>query len=790
MRGNRTVTTGLTRAAVLALAIGTALSAQAADSNTLRTSQRTVQQIAPQPLQDALLQFSTQTGIQTSADAQLLRGISSRGVSSASTPEAALHSLLNGTGLSYQLTSSGIVLIVKAPAASATPSTLTVSASPETASGPVEGYRATRSASGTKTDSALRDIPQSVQVVPRDVITDRQVTSLTDALETVSGVQQSGTSGNRAETFMVRGFSAPGYAIDGVMLNPASDRPETFLDLANVERIEVLKGPASALYGRGQPGGLINIITRKPSWAPEAEASVQAGSFGFWRGESSFSGPLNEDKTLAGRLSGSVQTEDGFQDNRAQSHRQFGSMALLWQPNEETRFNLGLDYTHQKVPFDRGLIVTADNEVTLPAERYLGEAWSTVDAEKMRLSLGAEHMVNDQLTLRSTLRYDDARIHDTGIDYRSLEDDGRTLSRRYTDRVEDLRAFDAQLEAQLDVATRSVDHTLLSGVQFSRSRIGFTSYRANIADIDIYNPVYGAAMPEATLNSDFVENIKMASVFLQDQLEFSPQWKALAGVRYDHVWQEMDQNVGDSDPEINDGALTSRLGLVYQPTERVSLYTSYSESFAPQSVQTRDRQAIDPEKGWQIESGVKVELIPQRLSLTTAAFQITKTNVKASDPLDSDYSVTTGEQRVRGIEVDITGEILPGWQLIASSAYLDARITHDEDYAEGNRLTGVPFWSGSLWTTYQLQQGRFAGLKLGTGLQAVGARKGDLDNSYSVDGYYRLDASISYPINKNLEVSLLGRNLTDQDYIATPVSRTENHPGAPRAFYATLKATF
>ena len=790
MRGNRTVTTGITSAAVIALAIGTTLTAQAAGSGAL-TARSTVQQIAPQPLQDALLQFSAQTGIQTSADAQLLRGVQSRGVASASSAETALLSLLSGTGLSYQLTTSGTVVIVRSPNAGHTaPATLTVTAAPESATGPVDGYRATRSASGTKTDSALRDIPQSVQVVPRDVISDRQVSSLTDALETVSGVQQSGTSGNRAETFMVRGFSAPGYAIDGVMLNPASDRPETFLDLANVERIEVLKGPASALYGRGQPGGLINIITRQPGWAPEAEASVQAGSYGFWRGESSVSGPLNQDKTLAGRLSGAVQTEEGFQDNRARSNRQFGSMALLWQPDEETRVNFGLDYTHQKVPFDRGLIVGADNQVSLPAERFLGEAWSTVNAEKMRLSLGAERVVNDHLTLRSSLRYDDARIHDTGIDYRSLGDDGRTLSRRYTDRVEDLRAFDAQLEAQLDVATGVVDHTLLSGVQFSRSRIGFTSYRANIAAIDIYNPRYGAAMPQATLNSDFVENIKMASVFVQDQLEFSPQWKALAGLRYDHVWQEMDQNVGDGDPEIKDGALTSRLGLVYQPTEQISLYASYAESFAPQSGQTRSLQAIDPEKGWQIESGVKVDLIPQRLSLTTAAFQITKTNVKASDPLDSDYSVTTGEQRVRGIEVDVTGEILPGWQLIASSAYLDARITRDEDYAEGNRLTGVPFWSGSLWTTYQLQQGQLAGLKLGSGVQAVGARKGDLDNSYSVDGYYRLDASISYPINQHLEVSLLGRNLTDQEYIATPVSRTENHPGAPRAFYATLKATF
>ncbi|MCV9880791.1 TonB-dependent siderophore receptor [Brenneria izbisi] len=747
--------------------------------------------IAPQTLQNALLLFSQQTGTQTSADAAVMQGQFSPGVAGTMTPQAAVARLLAGTGLSYQFISPATVLIVRPDSDNVTTSdVVTVTAVAETATGPVNGYRATRSATGTKTDTALRDIPQSIQVVPRAVITDRQTTSLSEALQNVSGVQQSGTSGNRAETFMVRGFSSPSYAIDGVMLNPVGDRPETFLDLANVERIEVLKGPASALYGRGQPGGLINIVTRQPSYTFGGDASLQTGSFGFWRGEGTVNGPLNDAKTLSGRLSGALQTEDGFQDARSRSSRQFISTALRWEPTDATRFTFGLDYTNQTLPFDRGLIVGEDNQVSLPPERFLGEKWSEINAHKTRISLGAEHNVNDQLTLRGSLRYDDARVNDTGIDYRALEDDGRTLNRRYSDRVEDSRNIDAQLEAQLKLYTGTIDHTLLSGVQYSRSRMDFTAYRANIDPIDIYDPVYGAAMPTTRLNSDFVENIKMASVFLQDQIEFSPQWKALAGLRYDRVWQEMDQKIGDGEPDINDGALTTRLGLVYQPINPVSLYASYAESFAPQSGQTRDGLALAPEEGWQVESGVKIDLIPDRLSLTTAVFQITKTNVKASDPLDSDYAVTTGEQRVRGVEIDLTGEITPGWRVIASSAYLDARITHDQDYEAGNRLTGVPLWSGSLWTTYELQRGALSGLKFGSGLQAVGARKGDLDNSFSVAGYYRLDAMVSYKLNKNLEFSLVGRNLTDQAYIATPVSRTENHPGAPRSVFATVKATF
>lgn len=751
------------------------------------------------PLGAAISRFGDRSNLQVLYPAALVQGKASPGVSGTLTREAALDRLLADTGLAWRFTNDSTITLLDPsaagaggapPAGGATLAPITILGAQETGTGPVDGYRATRTVTGTRTDTALRDIPQSIQVVARDAITDRQTTSLTEALQNVSSVQQNGTSGNRAETFKVRGFSSPGYAIDGVMLNPTGDRPETFLDLANVERVEVLKGPASALYGRGQPGGLINIVTRRPSDTFEADGSVQGGSYGFWRGEGSVSGPIDADGTLTGRLTGALQTEEGFRDERGRSTRQFGSAALRWEPTDDTRFTFGLDHTHQKLPFDRGLIVTPDNEVSLPRERFLAEKWSEIDARKTRLSLGAEHDFNDRFTVRGSLRYDDARVHDTGIDFRDLEDDGRTLNRRYTDRVEDSWNLDAQLEAQLEFDTGAIAHTLLGGFQYTRSRMDFTSYRANIDPIDIYDPVYGASMPTPSLNSDYVNDIEMASLFLQDQIEFSPQWKALAGLRYDHVRQTMDQKVGDSDPPIDDGALTGRLGLVYQPIEPVSLYASYSESFSPQGGMTRDGAALDPEEGWQIETGIKVDLVPDRLSLTAAVFQITKKNVATSDPLDSDYSVLTGEQRVRGVEADVTGEILPGWEVIVSGAYLDARITEDEDYQVGNRLTGVPLWSGSLWTTYEFQEGNFEGLKLGAGIQAVGARKGDLDNSFSVDGYYRLDAMASYKFSDNLEFSLIGRNLTDRDYIETPVSRTENHPGAPRSVFASLKATF
>jgi len=748
-------------------------------------------EIPRQPLAESLLAYSRITGLQVSADANLLTGKWSNRVAGILPYDDMLRTLLAGTGLSFTMMNSSTVLIMPShPQASLSAETIVVSKTAESAFGPVDGYRATQSASATKTDTALRDIPQSVQVVSRQILSEQQANNLSDALKNVSGVQVSSTAGNRAETFNVRGFSTPTYAIDGVMLNSISGRPSSFIDMVGVERVEVLKGPASALYGRGEPGGLINIITRSPTYDFGGDAQLQTGSFGFWRGETSLSGPLNEDRTLTGRLSAATQTANGFQQHRHHSARQTGNLTLKWEPSLDTRINLNLYQTHQDMPFDRGLVVSNDNHIHIPSDRYLGEKWSRIDARNTSAALDIEHDVNDTVTLRSTLRYEKGYTHDNGIDYRSLGKDNRTLQRRYTSRVEDSQNLDAQFSALIDVNTATINHKLLSGVQYTNSRLAFNSARANISPIDILDPIYGATKRTTAPNSDFIQRIRLSSLFIQDQMTFSTRWKALIGMRYDHVWQDTDQRIGTAPPKVKDDALTGRVGVVYQPIDPVSLYTSYAESFTPQSGQLRNGKALDPQEGWQLESGIKWDLLPDSLSLTTAVFQITKSNVKTTDPIDSDYSVTTGEQRVRGVEMDLNGEIIPGWNVIASAAWLKAEITRDENYAVGNRLPAVPTWSSSIWSTYEIQEGKLSGLKIGSGFQAVGTRKGDLENSFAVGGFYSLDAMVSYQITPDLSVSLYGKNLTDQDYIATPVSRTENYPGAPRSILASMKVKF
>lgn len=750
--------------------------------------------VAPGALGPALGTLGRQAQVTVVAPAALVRGLSTGGSAGAPSLEAALEMLLSGTGLRWERTPSGAYSVrsIAADGPEGAVALDTIYLQGLAAPDVVAGYHPQVTGSATRTNTPLRDVPQTVDVVGREEITDRQVQSLTQALETVANVQLNSTAGNRGDTFLLRGFQSSAYAIDGTTLNPAGDRPEVFLDFAGVERVEVLKGPAAVLYGQGEPGGVINVVTRRPEAEPGGSLSFEGGSFDFGRIEGTATGKLDAEGRVRGRISGALTTDGGFQEERPTSQRQYLSGVVDWDLTEATTLSLGLDYTRQEVPFDRGLIVGADNEVLDDHDLWLGEDWALVESEKTRVTLGAEHVATDWLTLRGNLAYDSALTKDRGIDLRGLEDDGRTLNRRYTDRTEDQQNLDLRLEALADLQTGAVSHKLLAGVQYGWAEMDFENARANIDPIDIYDPVYGAARPEAEPRSAYVETIRRRSVYLQDQMELSAQWKLLAGLRFDDYDIERDVSLGSDVEPQSDSAWTGRLGVVYQPVETLSLYASWAQSFAPQSGVDRAGDPLAAEEGEQYEVGVKYEPLPGRLSTTLSAFQITKGNVATSDPdaPDADWSVVTGEQRVRGVEIEATGSLGAGVKLHGSAGWLEAEVTRDEDIEEGNRLPGVPEFNASLWGTYSPEAGSLRDWTFGAGAVHVGAREGDLENSYDVDGYTRFDAMATWRPSERVALQVSVRNLTDESYILSPSSRTENYAGAPRTVLAKLSYSF
>jgi len=791
----RAFTLALLCSAVHLALLAVSPNALAASPEAQNTAQRQAFDIATQPMASALSTLARQAGLQLSLQAGLLDGLQAPAVRGQYSLDEALRLLLGNAAITWQVDSQrSLILSRRAPtsAIDLQPTAIIGAQTFETADGPVSGYRATRSATATKTDTALRDIPQSIQVVPREVIQDQQATRLNDVLTNVSSVQPSSSRGGATDTFVVRGFRATSYAIDGVVTSPLAERPEVQRDLANIERVEVLKGPASVLYGRGDPGGLINLVTRRPTFEPEGSLDVEAGTHDFYRLGGDVSGALNADKTLAGRLTIATQTDRGSRDTFRGNDRTFVAPSLFWQANDSTRVNLDLEYTHQSGQFDRGL-VAVNGKVNLPASRYLGESWSQQTATKSAATLRVEHDANDWLTLRQVLRIDDSHNDRLSVDPRAVSANGRTLTRRATDSTEDLHTVDSQSEAILKLQTGPFQHTLLAGFEYVHGRIDVDADRATLASIDIYNPVYGARPGNFAFNAKDDNRLDLYSLYLQDQIDLSEQWKLLVGARYDQTEQtdvNLDADLVRTRSKIDPSKVTPRLGLVYQPRDWVSLYASYSTSFRPQTAIAQGNAVLDPETGVQYEIGAKLELIPDQLSATLAAFDLTRKHVAATDPTDSDYSVQTGEQRVRGVELDVTGQPVPGWKIIGNLSALNAEITKDTTYAEGNRLVGVPRLSGALWSTYQIQSGSLKGLGFGAGLIAVGERQGDLANSFDVSGYTRVDASVFYDIDPKTRIALNGRNLTDRKYIETVSEATEIYAGAPAQLLASLTVKF
>ena len=642
----------------------------------------------------------------------------------------------------------------------------------------------------TRTGTSLRDMPQSIQVVTRSVIEDQNSIRLADVLGNVSGVQPATTAGNRGEVFQVRGFATPRYAIDGLLLNRVSDRSEVFLDLANVESVEVLKGPASVLYGQGDPGGVINIATRRPTEHPTAEIELQGGSFEFARVSATASGPIND--ALAVRVTGAAQTLEGFRGaETAKSTRQFVAASARWSLGHATVINLDLDHARQRGPFDRGLVVGLDNHITLPRDRFLAEPWSRTGAHRSRASLDVAHDAADWLTLRLNARYVVASVDDAfAIDHRALGSDGRTLARRATVRSEQLATTDIRGEATARFVMGGMGHTVLGGINYSHATLDFVADRANIAAIDILAPAYTAKQPTVRPNASVLRRSTLYGVYIQDQVAVTPWLKLLASIRRDDVRDRQSDRLASARVDRDSGATTIRTGIVLQPIEAVSLFGGFGQSFQPQTSRRADGRSLDPERGVQWEAGVKFDPIGGSLTATASVFDIRKRNVATADPANPGFSVPTGEQHVRGAELDIAGHLTRRWQVIASGSLLDATISRDATFAVGNRLTNVPRWSGRLWSRYAFA-GTAEGLALAGGVTRVGRRAGDLNNSFFVDGYTTYDATLSYAIPRTgLELSVTGRNLTNRYFIESAVQRLENYPGAPRAVVASLRAHF
>lgn len=653
-----------------------------------------------------------------------------------------------------------------------------------------QGYRATVAPQTNKSDTPIKETPFSVQVVTRELIRDRGITTIGEALRYVPGFSPQVGFGASNDRFYIRGFITPYNLKNG--LRRSAYAPDE--QLQNVEQVEVLKGPASALYGRFEPGGVVNFVTKKPLATPFMEVGALYGSFDQVRLTADVSTPITG--TLGFRVNLSYDDRDGFRDF-VFSRDAFVAPVLQWKPSDATTVTLEGEYARKRGYFDRGF---ANDPIFLeaPRRRQFGEPDARYTNKGGVGSLIVDHRFSDAISGRMAFGYSDfakdSYYYAFGFPPVSRLDPARPRVNRRTSLAHDRqRDLTAQGELYARFTTGAVGHKALVGIEY-----GYDHWRFDVRNppfgtnipIDFYNPVYGQRATPSVLVSDGAWDSDSTAIYAQDELKLGTI-RLLAGGRYD--WNRLrnrDYLVATGDAPTKRGAFSPRAGITWTPVSALSLYGSWSRSFRGQVDVGRLRGGALPKPliGESWEAGVKGSFLGGRLTLTVALFDITRRNVAVSDPTDFDLVIQIGKSRSRGVEAELPAVITPRWRVIANYTYLDAKVLSDSFVAPGMRLVNAPRHAASLWTTYDLA-GPLQGASIGVGAQHIGDRAGNTDNSIVLPAYTRIDANLAYDFDAGfgpLRAQLNVLNLTDRFYYDSGGAFIPLYPGAPRTVTASL----
>ncbi|HDC4531415.1 TonB-dependent siderophore receptor [Enterobacter asburiae] len=675
--------------------------------------------------------------------------------------------------------------------------TLTVTADPNTTAEATIGYQPLNTSTATLTNMPMLDIPQVVNTVSDKVLEDQHATTLDEALYNVSNVVQTNTLGGTQDAFVRRGFGANR---DGSLMTNGlrTVLPRSFN--AATERVEVLKGPASTLYGILDPGGLINVVTKRPEKTFGGSLSATSSSFGGGTGQVDVTGPIDGTR-LAYRLTGEYQDEDYWR-NFGNERSTFIAPSLTWFGDDATVTVL---YSHRdyKTPFDRGTIFDLNTKKAVDVDRKtrFDEPFNVTDGQSDLAQLNAEYRLNSQWTAKFDYSYSQDKYSDNQARVMAYDSKTGNLTRRVdatqgsTQRMHTTRA---DLQGNVDIA--GFYNEILTGVSYENYDLLRTDMIRckNVKDFNIYNPSYGSLGKCTTVSAaDSDQTIKQESysAYAQDALYLTDKWIAVAGMRY----QYYTQYAGKGRPfnvntDSRDDQWTPKLGLVYKLTPAVSLFANYSQTFMPQSSIASYIGDLPPETSNAYEIGAKFDLF-DGITANIALFDIHKRNVLYTESIGEEtVAKTAGRVRSQGVEVDLAGSLTENTNIIASYGYTDAKVLEDPDYA-GKPLPNVPRHTGSLFLTYDIHNA-FAGntLTLGGGGHGVSRRSATNGADYYLPGYFVADAFAAYKIKLQYPVTLQVnvKNLFDKTYYTSSIATNNlgNQIGDPREVQLTVKMEF
>ncbi|WDY56281.1 TonB-dependent siderophore receptor [Pseudomonas sp. PSKL.D1] len=728
-------------------------------ATSVHAATQTAPSIPPGPMAQALSTFAERAGITLSFSPDAVRGLSSPGLAGGGSLEDGLTRLLSGSGLELHKTSSGYVVL---PGQSGSglqldPTSIDANAN-QSAFAPVEGYFASNASSATKTDRPILETAQSISVVTADQIADRKVDTVEDAVAYTAGVRV-GASGldPRFDQISVRGFETTIGAdfLDGLR-QPGSGWLSLYQTEAyNLERIEVLKGPSSIMYGQISPGGMVNRVSKRPSLLAKNEVQVQAGNYDHRQAQFDLGGKLDEDGDVLFRTVGVYRDADHYIEQMNNDVRLLAP-SLTWQIDPATRLTVLAQYQERETAASPMLYQEGDHLTNL----WQGdEYFDKLHQRQWTLGYEFEHAFNDTFTFQQNLRYGQV---DTTNQYLQpyQQREGHILDRYAVGVYEDMSTLSADTRLISRFDTGNLHHTLLTGVDYGWIDTSLLYASGPAPSLDRYAPDYHqpVAKPGTPLaDEDGLE--QRTGLYLQDQIDLD-RWRLSAGLRRDFVHVRRSDNLSGINRRANDSATTGSVGVLYLFDNGLAPYASYATSFQPQS----GVGAYKPTEGEQYEVGLKYQPPGSATMLTASLYHLTQQNVLTRDLVNPLNSIATGEQVSKGLELEAVSNVTDRLKMTASYSYNDPEVTKSNDGNKGKDPVDVPRHLASLWLDYRLPMG----LGVSGGARYTGSNYGDAQNTVKNEGYTLVDAGVHYDFGGGLDgvrLALNARNLFDKRYI-------------------------
>lgn len=651
-----------------------------------------------------------------------------------------------------------------------------------------DGYAGTHNRSAMKTDTPLRDVPQSVTVVTRDLIRDQSMQSLADVARYVPGAAMAQGEGNR-DTIILRGNSSTAdFFVDGVR-----DDVEYFRDLYNVDRVETLKGPNAMIFGRAGAGGVVNRVTRQAQWDRFREFTLEGGS--WEHGRATFDVGDGVGDRLALRLNGVYENSQSHRDGFELERRGINPTAAF-QLGDRTILRLSYEYFDYDRTADRGIPSLAGRPVDTDASTFFGDPdLSTTRATVNQGSVFIDHEFSDRVSLRSRTTYSDYDKFYQNVFPGAVNAGAGTVAISAYNNEQLRENLFSQTDLEFAFATGAVGHRLLAGIELGEQvtdnfrATGYfndtaTTYQAPLSDPTISVPL---TFRQSATDADNHGRATVAAVYLQDQLEIAPRLQAVLGLRYDRFEVDFRNNRNGAEFRSRDDLLSPRAGLIYKPAEPVSVYVSYSMTYMPRAGAqlnslSLSNLALDPEEFENTELGVKWDL-REGLALTAAVFRLDRTNVVIADPNRPGESLLVDGQRTEGFELGLAGRIRGNWSVHGGYAWQDGQLT---EALGGTRLAQLPRHAVSLWNRLDLTPA----WGLGLGVTHQTRMYAAADNAVTLPGFTRVDGAVFYAPTERLRLQLNLENLLDEDYYPNAHNNNNISTGAPRSARIGLTARF